>query len=314
MTSPLITIAITCFNARDTIQRALDSAIAQNWPNKEILIFDDASRDGSADIVATLIKSTDHARLIASQDNKGPGGARNTLLNEAKGEFIAFFDDDDESLPERVRVQYERITSFETKTHETMVACYASGIRYYPNGYKKSLPAIGVKPIIPKGEGLAESILFFGRKENWDYGSGTPTCCLMARTSVLKQVGGFDPNFRRVEDLDLTIRLALKNTSFIGCSENLFIQHATIGGDKTSTKNLEAELQLAEKYKDFLKSKGMYDYAKTWPKIRYYHFSRQYALFAANFLKLLLKYPVKAISHILQTGPKRLKHEKKMAA
>lgn len=314
MTEPMITIAIPCFNAQDTIGRAIDSAVAQNWPNKEILICDDCSTDDSMNVISQKISSIPNVRLIRNELNQGPGGTRHILLGEAKGEFIAFFDDDDESLPDRINQQYLRITGYEQDKNETMVACYASGIRHYPNGYKKQLPAIGLKPIIPKGEGLAESILFYGRKQGWDYGSGTPTCCLMARTSVLKKVGSFDKNFRRVEDLDLSIRLALNGTSFIGCPNVLFIQHSTLGTDKTSTKNLDAELQLVEKYKDFLISKNMYYYARIWPKIRYYHFTKQYVLFAINLAYLIIKHPVKTLTHLFDTGPKRLKHEQRMSS
>ncbi len=312
--APKITIAITCFNAQDFIGRAIDSAFAQNWPNTEILIADDSSTDSSREVITKKIEGRANARLIVNEVNLGPGGTRDVLLNEAKGEFIAFFDDDDKSLPARIETQYRRITSYERETGQTLVACYASGVRNYPNGYKKELPAIGSQAVVPQGPGMAESILFYGRRANWFYGSGTPTCSLMARTSTLKQAGGFDKNFRRVEDLDLTIRLSLMGASFIGCPETLFTQHATTGNDKSHRKNLDAELQLAEKHKDFLKSVGMYDYARNWPKMRYYHFTKQYAHFLLTLAYLLVKYPIKTSTHLLDTGPKRLRHERKMAA
>lgn len=312
--APRITIAITCYNATDSISRAIESAIAQTWGNTEILIADDCSTDNSRDVIRQKISNLPNARLIENEINLGPGGTRNILLDAAQGEFIAFFDDDDESLPQRIETQYNRITTYEQDTGERIVACYASGIRNYPNGYKKELPAIGSQPIVPKGEDLADSVLFYGRRDGWFYGSGTPTCSLMARVSVLKEAGGFDKNFRRVEDLDLSIRLALKGANFIGCPETLFIQHATIGTDKTSDKNLQAELQLAEKHKAFLSGKGMYVYATNWPKLRHYHFTKNYLMFAATLLYLIARYPVKTIAHLLDTGPKRLKHEKKMTA
>lgn len=311
---PLITIAITCFNARDTIERAIASAVQQDWPNIEILIADDCSIDDSAEIIRKAITSLANARLIVNDRNLGTGGTRQRLLDEAEGEFIAFFDDDDESMKERLSTQYAAIIAQEQKLETQNIACYASGIRLYPNGYKKELPAIGSRNVIPHGDGMAESILYFGQREEWFYGSGTPTCCLMARTALLRQVGGFDAEFRRVEDLDLTIRLSLSNTYFVGCPENLFVQHATTGGDKTSTKNMDAELQLAQKYRDFLETRGMYYYAMNWPKLRHYHFSKQYMQFALTLFNLLLRYPVKTFSQLMENGPKRLRHERKMAS
>lgn len=94
----------------------------------------------------------------------------------------------------------------------------------------------------------------------------------MARKTTFEAVGGFDPTLRRVEDVDFAIRVALANGHFIGCPERLFIQYATNTADKTPEKNCEAEIRLADKYKDYLVSTGKYYYAKKWPLVRYYHF------------------------------------------
>src|ERR1019366_10682832 len=132
----LITIGIPCFNAQDTIARALDSALAQTWPEKEILVVDDASADSSAAIVEKIAGSHPAVRIVLHAGNKGPGGARQTIIEQARGDFIAFFDDDDESLPARLQTQYDRLTSYERQTGVRLAACYASGRRSYPNGYE----------------------------------------------------------------------------------------------------------------------------------------------------------------------------------
>ena len=95
----LITIGIPCFNAKDTILRALKSALNQDWSNKEILVIDDASTDQSPETIQNFIEQHPNVNLIKNNSNAGPAVARQTILNEAKGSFIAFFDDDDESLP-----------------------------------------------------------------------------------------------------------------------------------------------------------------------------------------------------------------------
>jgi len=307
-THSLITIGITCFNASDSIGRAIESAQAQDWPHVEILVVDDCSSDNSCAVVAGF----DGVRLIRHTENTGPGGARKTLLDNAKGEFLAFFDDDDESAPGRIRIQYERITGYEQKTGASLIACYASGQRVYPNGYTLDLDMIGLKPVEPHGAEMAERILYFGsHNPEWHYG-GSPSCALMARTETFKQVGGFDPAFRRVEDLDFAVRLSLAGGYFIGCPEKLFTQHATEGNDKSYEKNLEAELQLAEKHQDYLKSKNRYYYATQWPRLRYYHFKKDYVRFTLTLMGLVLRHPLAVMSHLLRTGPARLLHERKM--
>lgn len=312
MTGPLITIGITAYNAQETIARAIDSAKVQGWTNKEILVVDDCSSDKTAEIAEQKLKTIPSARLIKHTQNTGAAGARNTILKEAKGEFIAFFDDDDESLPSRIETQYKRIITTEEETKSTLVLCYASGERLYPNGYKKSLRAIGSQGPTPQGSGLADRILFFGGPSDWFYGSGTPTCSLMARKAVFERIGGFDESFRRVEDLDFAVRCALENAYFVGCPEKFFIQHATESTDKSYEKNLEAELKLVEKYKKYLESKNRYIYAREWPKIRASHFKKDYLSLILTLGKLWVKHPVAVSRHLIATGPARLRHERKM--
>ena len=102
MENQLVTIGITCFNAEETIKRAIRSALGQDWQNIEILVVDDCSTDSSVEIITKAITNDSRARLIKHVKNCGPAGARNTILDQACGEFIAFFDDDDESMPGRI--------------------------------------------------------------------------------------------------------------------------------------------------------------------------------------------------------------------
>lgn len=313
MDLPIVTIGLTCFNAEDTIGRAVTSALAQDWPNIEVIIVDDFSSDDSAIAIEAAISGNRRARLVQHEQNKGPAGARNTLLQEAQGEFVVFFDDDDESLPGRVSAQVNTLIEYEAQSGATLVACYAGGVRQYPNGYVKELPAIGsCGKNVPNGPGLADYLLFYRRRPEWFYGSGVPTCALMARASTFAAVGGFDADLRRVEDVDFAIRLALIGGHFIGTRESLFVQYATDAVDKSPEKNLEAEQRLAEKNKAYLRSIGRYYYALHWPKLRYWHFKRRYGRFVLELLGLLLRNPIAVSMHLLVTGPRRIGHERRM--
>jgi glycosyltransferase involved in cell wall biosynthesis len=129
LAAPLITIGITCFNAADTILRSVKSALAQDWPNFEVVIADDGSVDGSIDVILAAIANESRATLIGHKSNAGPAASRNTIVSAAKGEFIAFFDDDDESLPGRISNQVKTLTAYESLAGTRLIACYASGIR-----------------------------------------------------------------------------------------------------------------------------------------------------------------------------------------
>lgn len=309
-----VTIGITCFNAADTIQGALESALLQDWPDLEVVIVDDCSSDDSAAVVEHYIRGRSNACLLRHVVNTGPGAARNTILSNATGEFIAFFDDDDRSLPNRVRVQVNTIIAYERVHATRQLACFASGRRCYPNGYELSLPAIGSRPRVPSGALVADYLLFNQREPGVFYGAGTPTCALLARRSIFRALGGFDPMFRRVEDADFAIRLALAGGHFIGCEEELFTQHATYAPDKAPTVNIAAELQLIEKHGDYLKTRGRYRYARQWFTIRHLHFSGQRWRFVGALLLFLAQFPCAGARHVLRSAPSRRNHEKQIVA
>ena len=313
MDGPLVTIGLTCFNAEETIARAVASALAQDWPRIEVIIVDDHSTDQSVAIAENAIAGDSRIRVVRHGRNAGSAGARNTVLAEAKGEFIAFFDDDDESLPGRVSAQLKILREYEASTGVALVACYAGGIRRYPNGYIQDLPAIGsCGNEAPSGSGLADYLLFYRKRPGWFYGSGVPACALMARTSTFAALDGFDAQLRRVQDVDFAVRLALKGGHFVGTEERLFVQYATGGSDKTPEKKLEGERRLAEKSETYLRSINRYYYARHWPRLRYWHFKRRYGRFLLELLGLLLRHPIAVTVHLLSTGPQRLRHERRM--
>lgn len=314
MEHPLITIGLSCYNAADTIPKAIDCAQKQDWPNLEFVIVDDGSKDNSVEVIKEIAKNEPRLRLIVHETNKWFPGALNTILKEAKGEFIAFFDDDDESVAERVSTQYKRITDYEAQTGESLIACFCSGDRIYPNGYTVELEAIGSKGKVPHGEDVAQRLLYFGGPSDMFFGTGTPTCSLMARKSTFIAAGGYDETIRRASDAEFAIRLGLKGGHFIGCTEKLLIQHSTESPDKSQEIKRDATLAIVEKHRPYLETKGMYRYARDWQKIRYCNFAKKYPEMFARIFYLSLFYPVKVWSHLMKTGPARIKHERKMSA
>lgn len=313
LTVPRITVGMTCFNAQPTIARALNSARAQTWPDLEIVVVDDCSTDTSWTTIEQLAAQDRRIKAIQHDVNGGPAASRNTILANATGAFVAFFDDDDESYPTRIETQFAAIDAYEKATGTKLVACFASGTRRYSNGYEVAMPAIGSAPEVPKGEEVAEYLLYGSRKDRLFYGAGTPSCALMAHAATYRAVGGFDSNLRRAEDVDFAVRLAIAGGHFIGCRDNLFLQHATIAADKSPERNLEAELYLFDKHADFLKSRKRYGFARAWFKIRYYHFSRQRLKLALALAGFLLRFGIRGWRQIMSAAPRRLAHERRMS-
>ena len=97
-----ITIAIPCFNAVQWIGQCVQSALDQTWPDKETIVVDDGSTDGS---LAALEKFVTTIRLIRTE-HRGGNHARNAALHAATGEWIQFLDADDFLLPEKIALQF----------------------------------------------------------------------------------------------------------------------------------------------------------------------------------------------------------------
>ena len=109
MKYPLITIGIASFNALNSIERSINSALSQSWRPIEIIIVDDCSNDGTYEKLLQISSKHKEIKVFRNKKNYGIGFVRNLIIKKATGEFLAFFDDDDESLRERLESQYQRI-------------------------------------------------------------------------------------------------------------------------------------------------------------------------------------------------------------
>ena len=90
----LVSIIVPVFNAEDYIIKTIKSVLNQTYPHFQLILVDDESTDSSGDI-CDRFASQDHRISVIHQKNKGEAGARNTGLEIAKGDYIAFLDSDD---------------------------------------------------------------------------------------------------------------------------------------------------------------------------------------------------------------------------
>ena len=96
MKEELVTCGFTTFNSEDTILRALESAMNQDYKNIEFLVVDDCSEDSTLEKLDNFFSKKDVSyKIIRHTSNLGVAQARNTLLKNTNGEFLAFFDGDD---------------------------------------------------------------------------------------------------------------------------------------------------------------------------------------------------------------------------
>ncbi len=104
MATPLVSIIVPCHNARPWLAETLASALALTWPEKEIIVVDDGSTDGSL----ALARSWEPRGVrVVGQPNQGASAARNHGLRLARGEFVQFLDADDLLSPDKIARQVE---------------------------------------------------------------------------------------------------------------------------------------------------------------------------------------------------------------
>ena len=107
-TQPDVSFVVAAYNARDTLVRAIDSALAQVGVTVEVIVVDDCSTDGTRDITEAYSSIDERVRLVAQTVNGGPAAARNAGFTEAKGRWIAVLDSDDTIYPVRMLAMLER--------------------------------------------------------------------------------------------------------------------------------------------------------------------------------------------------------------
>lgn len=98
---PLVSICLPAHNAERFIQQAVESALNQTWPLREVIVVDDGSTDATPQILSTF---GDKIRLI-SQRQGGANPSRNAALHAAKGDWVLFLDADDYLLPGKLEQQ-----------------------------------------------------------------------------------------------------------------------------------------------------------------------------------------------------------------
>ena len=100
-----VSILIPCYNAERWIACAIQSALDQTWPDKEVIVVDDGSADGSLDIIRTF---NDSIRSVTGP-NRGGNAARNTLLELSSGEWVQYLDADDCLMPRKIERQISEL-------------------------------------------------------------------------------------------------------------------------------------------------------------------------------------------------------------
>jgi len=300
-TTPLVTIGLCAHNAADTIAAAVDSALAQTGVATEIVIVDDASSDGTRALLEDCARQHPAIRLFVNATNRGVAAARNAIIREARGTFICFFDDDDRSAPERVARQLARLTGYERDfARGAPVACHTARLQLYDDGTRRIEHTMGEAEDRPAPAGLpAARRVLMGTPLAGGYGS-CASCSLLARTETFRALGGFDERFRRAEDTDFFVRMALAGGHFPGIAEPLVTQTMTRASDKGLAREREHLLMLLEKHRGLFDSEAQYRFCRDWAELKHSWLSGRRGAFARQLMALGLRHPWRTAGRLLE--------------
>ena len=185
-----VSVIIPTYNREKTILRAIQSVLEQTYTNLEVLVIDDGSTDGTADIVKGI--EDDRVKYIILDQNGGQAKARNIGVQMSEGEWIAFQDSDDCWHKDKLETQMKFM-----EDNPQYLLVYCMSMNHFESGATLVVPP---KPCPDVMEGRMLHTLL--RQNVID----TPT--MLIRKECFLKMGGFDINYKALEDWEFVIRFS----------------------------------------------------------------------------------------------------------
>ncbi len=199
MTGTRFSVVIPLYNKAAHIRDTLNSVLAQNYADYEVIVVDDGSRDNGATIVEAFAAEHEAVSLIR-QDNAGVSVARNTGIAHARNDYVAFLDGDDLWLPSFLSEIAALIDEFpEAGGYSTAFA------HYLPDGSVDP-----IEPAFPRQFAAQQRFMYdyFEAACGGELPMMTSAVCIPK--AILDELGGFPPGEKIGEDQDVWIRVGLK--------------------------------------------------------------------------------------------------------
>lgn len=188
-----ISVVIPLYNKAPHIKKTLESVLSQSSPANEIIVVDDGSTDGGAEVVKLLAEN--YPIKLIQQKNLGVSAARNTGVTYASSEFVAFLDADDWWLPNHLSVLRMLIHKYdEASLFSTAHVIVREGKIYRPKSYFE-----------PEWSGYVDRF-FYAYSKGLSLVNSSTAC---VRKEALIAVNGFPIGVKRGEDIICWINLAL---------------------------------------------------------------------------------------------------------
>ena len=190
---PKVSIIIPTYNRLPMLKEAVDSVLAQDFEDFELIIVDDGSTDGTA---GEITKYGGRVRFLQHQQNRGVSAARNHGIHHAKGKYIGFLDSDDLWVKGKLKIQ---VNFLDENPHYPI--CYTDEIW------------------IRKGKRV-NPMLKHAKYSGWIFEKCLPLCTIspssvMMRRTLFSRVGLFDEALPVCEDYDFWLRVSARFPIFL---------------------------------------------------------------------------------------------------
>lgn len=190
--SPLISCIIPTHNRALKLKTAADSVLSQTYQNIELLIVDDQSKDNTKEVVELMAQKDNRIKYLLNP-TKGANNARNYGITNAKGEYIAFLDDDDSWVETKLEKQ---LNVFKGLGSEYGVVYCTFARKSTKGNVKRTHPS---RFSIIKNGNILNRLL----KRNF-----ISTCALFVKAEVFQKSGMFSPKYKSFQDWELLTRIA----------------------------------------------------------------------------------------------------------
>lgn len=192
MNAPKVSVIIPTYNRAQILSRAIKSVLNQTFQDFELIVVDDGSVDNTRQLVVRFQERDSRVNYIWQESSGGVASPRNTGIQHARGAYIAFLDDDDEWMPQKLEKQ---VALFQSSTKQNLGCVGCSFVDININNGKMAVIQA------PKRASMFRKLL--------------EECFLLPSAAVLKrevfsEVGLFDERAVLCEDRDMWIRLAQK--------------------------------------------------------------------------------------------------------
>lgn len=243
---PLVSVIITTYNRPlNVLKRALASVLNQTYQNIEIILVNACPKNEKLEAeIREYIKNIKKVKYICLEENSLANKARNTGIKQSKGKYIAFLDDDDEWIIDKIELQVEKFVKGNLKN---LGIVYSSFYEIEKDKKKKVIN-------LSKKEGnILKDIL----KNNIIGGTSIP----MLLKEALEKIGGFDEKFPSAQDFDVWIGICKEyNVGYI--DKPLVNYYVT---DDAITRNMDKRIKgwkmIEQKYMNLYSSyKNSYNY------------------------------------------------------